>query len=89
MFDAIPDVLVVSEQRAMIRFHLGPSHNGRAFQELMAFHAFDRYLCHDTERTESNLLAIESARHEYCTRHLSGPSVTEHRHHPHVYITGL
>lgn len=60
VFGAIPDVLVISEQSVMIRFHLCPSHNGCAFQELMALHAFDRYFRHDAESTESNLLAIDS-----------------------------
>ena len=46
-----PDVLVVSEQGVMIRFHLCPSHDRRAFQESVALHALNRYLCHDTERT--------------------------------------
>lgn len=62
LFGTLPDVLVVSEQSVMIRFHLCPSHDGCAFQELMAPNAFDRHLCHDTKRTESNLLASEPAR---------------------------
>lgn len=47
----------------MVRFHLCPSHNGRSFQELVALYALDRYLRHDAERTESDLLTIEPIPH--------------------------
>lgn len=40
----------------MIRFHLRPSHDASVFQESMALHALNRYLCHDTERPQPHLI---------------------------------